>query len=566
MLGRLGFKLGLLGIALALPVLAADRPGSITGYVRSAAGVPQMGAMVEVLGTAAHNLRVFTDENGFYSASGLLPGVYSVKAYSTSFLPALREHVGLRPGSSVMVNLKLSGLFEAIQFPAMRGPADDDDWKWVLRSASNRPILRMLEDGSLVAASAGEKHNADKHDLKGTLSFVAGSASGGFGSSSDMNTGFSLERSLFSSGTVALRGNVGYNGGSPNTVLRASYSHTMADGSKPEMAFTMRRLAAPGINGYGTALQAMALSASDKFSLGDILELRFGSELQTIQFLGRVTAFRPFGSADLHLSPNTVVEYRYTTSEPDSRMEKGFDSAPADLSESGPRVSMASFSSTVERAHHHELSLSHRIGDTSVQVAMYTDRVADPALTGVGETSADAGDVLPDMYSETFTYRGKELDARGMRVVLERQLASDLTATLDYGYGGVLDLSKTDVALQDARRETYVRDRHTASAKFSGTLPGAKTRWIASYRWISGQALTPVDMFNQSAGQSDPYLNFFIRQPIPRTGFLPGHMDAVVDIRNLLAQGYVPVMGQDGRTVYLVQSARTVRGGVAFTF
>ena len=566
MLGRLGFKLGLLGIALALPVLAADRPGSITGYVRSAAGVPQMGAMVEVLGTAAHNLRVFTDENGFYSASGLLPGVYSVKAYSTSFLPALREHVGLRPGSSVMVNLKLSGLFEAIQLPAMRGPADDDDWKWVLRSASNRPILRMLENGSLAAASAGDKHNADKHDLKGTLSFVAGSASGGFGSSSDMNTGFSLERSLFSSGTVALRGNVGYNGGSPNTVLRASYSHTMADGSKPEMAFTMRRLAAPGINGYGTALQAMALSASDKFSLGDILELRFGSELQTIQFLGRVTAFRPFGSADLHLSPNTVLEYRYTTSEPDSRVEKGFDSAPADLSESGPRVSMASFSSTVERAHHHELSLSHRMGDTSVQVAMYTDRVADPALTGVGDTSADTGDVLPDMYSETFTYRGKELDARGMRVVLERKLASDLTATLDYGYGGVLDLSKTDVALQDARRETYVRDRHTASAKFSGTLPGAKTRWIASYRWISGQALTPVDMFNQSAGQSDPYLNFFIRQPIPGTGFLPGHMDAVVDIRNLLAQGYVPVMGQDGRTVYLVQSARTVRGGVAFTF
>ena len=571
MLRRLGFKLGLLGIALALPVLAADRSGSssISGYVHSAAGVPQMGAMVEVLGTAARSLRVFTDENGFYSASGLLPGVYSVKAYSTSFLPALREHVGLRPGSSVMVNLKLSGLFEAIQMPAMRGPADDDDWRWVLRSASNRPILRMLEDGSLipVAQAGGDRHDpADKHDLKGTLSFVAGSASGGFGSSSDMNTGFSVERSLFSSGTVALQGNVGYNGGSPNTVLRTSYSRTLPDGSKPEMAFTMRRLAAPGINGYGTALQAMALSASDKFTLGDILELRFGSELQTIQFLGRVTAFRPFGSADLHLSPNTVVEYRYTTSEPDGRMEKGFDSAPADLSESGPRVSMARFASTVERAHHHELSLSHRMGNTNLQVAMYSDRVADPALTGVGDASADGGDVLPDIYSETFTYRGKELDARGMRVVLQRKLASDLTATLDYGYGGVLDLSKSDVALQDARRDTFVRDRHTASAKFSGTLPGVRTRWITSYRWISGQALTPVDMFNQSAGQSDPYLNIFIRQPIPGTGFLPGHMDAVVDIRNLLAQGYVPVMGQDGRTVYLVQSARTVRGGVAFTF
>ncbi len=571
-LGRLGLKLGLLGIALALPALAADRPasGSISGYVRSASGIPQMGAMVEVLGSAAHSLKVFTDENGFYSASGLLPGMYSVKAYSPSFLPALREKIGLQPGSSVLVNLKLSGLFEAIQLPAMRGPADDDDWKWVLRSASNRPILRMLEDGSLAtAATAGAgpgEPGLDRHDLKGTLSFVAGSGSVGFGSSSDVNTGFSVERSLFSSGTVALQGNVGYNGGSPNTVLRASYSHSLPNGSKPEMAFTMRRLASPGINGRNTALQALALSASDEISLGDILELRFGSELQTIQFLGRVTAFRPFGSADLHLSPNTVLEYRYSTSEPDERMDKGFDSAPADLSESNPRVSMAAFSTTLERAHHHEVSLSRRMGNTSLQFAVYSDRVVDPALTGVGDASADGGEVLPDLYSETFTYRGKELDARGMRVVLQRKLGSQLTATLDYGYGGVLDLNNTDVALQDARRDTYVRERHTAAAKFSGVLPGAKTRWIASYRWISGQALTPVDMFNESPGHSDPFLNIFLRQPIPGTGFLPCHMDAVVDIRNLLAQGYVPVMGQDGRTLYLVQSARTVRGGVAFTF
>jgi hypothetical protein len=571
-LGKLGLNLGLLGIMLALPALAADRPdyASISGYVRSAAGVPQMGAMVEVLGSAAHSLKVFTDENGFYSASGILPGVYNIKAYSPSFLPALRERVGLRPGSSVLVDLKLSGLFEAIQLPAMRGAgAQDDDWKWVLRSASNRPILRMLDPNATASATTGT--GDPSHELKGTLSFVAGSASDGFGSASDMSTVFSVERSLFASGTMALQGDVGYGSGSPNAVLRASLSHTLSNGSTPQVALTMRRLAAPGIDPHMDTLQSLALSASDQFTFGDVLELRFGSELQTIQFLGRVTAFRPFGSADLHLSPNTVLEYRYATSEPDKRVEKGFDSAPADLSESGPRMSLAGFSSTLERAHHHEVSVSRKMGNTSLQLAMYTDRVSDPALTGVGDASADGGEVLPDLFAETFTYRGKQLDAKGMRVVLQRQLASDLTATLDYGYGGVLDLSRSDqnqaeAALQDARRDSLVRNRHTAAAKFSGKLPKTKTQFITSYRWISGEALTPVDMFNDSAGQSDPYLNIYLRQPIPGTGFLPGHMDAVIDVRNLLAQGYVPLLGQDGHTVYLVQSARSIRGGVAFSF
>jgi hypothetical protein len=64
----------------------------------------------------------------------------------------------------------------------------------------------------------------------------------------------------------------------------------------------------------------------------------------------------------------------------------------------------------------------------------------------------------------------------------------------------------------------------------------------------------------------EPYFNFFIRQPIPNIGFLPAHMEVLVEIRNLLAQGYIPVLGEDGRTLYLLQAARALRGGVAFSF
>ncbi|MGA9039903.1 MAG: carboxypeptidase-like regulatory domain-containing protein [Terriglobales bacterium] len=560
-------KLGSLVIAfgLVLPVWAVENPGSISGYVRNANGVPQMGAVVEVLGSAVSTMKVFTNENGFYSASGLLPGIYSVKVSAPSFLPALRDRVGLRAGASLVVNLTLNTIFDAVQFVPVRGKDDEDDWKWVLRSASNRPILRLLDEHSPQQAQLEKLAKGDS-DLKGTLSFLAGSPSDGFGGTSDMSTDFSLEKSIFSSGTVALHGDVGYGEGLPDAVLRASYSHKLANGSAPEVALTVRHLASPDINLPNSDLEALALNTSDDLIVGDILELKFGSELQTIQFMGRQSAFRPFGSVALHLSPDTVVAYGYATSQPDSRTEKGFDSAPADLSESGPHMSISNFTPAVEKAQHHEISVSEHMGKNSLQIAGYFDRVTNPALTGVGEIPGGNGNVLPDIYSGTFTYQGRELDTRGMRIVLQRKLTSDITATVDYGYGGVLDLGKADVSLQDAREWTQVQNRHSLTGKVNGTLPRSKTSWIASYGWLSGQALTPVDMFNASAGQADPYLDIFFRQPIPGTGFFPNHVDVLIDVRNLLAQGYVPVMGQDGRTVYLVQSARAVRGGVAFTF
>jgi carboxypeptidase family protein len=556
-------KLGLLALALSLvlPASASGKAGSISGYVRNSSGVPQMGAAVEILSTV-ETVRIFTDERGFFTAADLIPGTYRVKVSAPSFLPTLREKVGIRSGSSVILNVTLNTLFEAIQFVPVRSVADQDDWKWTLRSVANRPILRVLDDGSPVVAS-GE--NQDR-DLKAKLSFLAGSQSQGYGSAPDMSTGFSVERSMFSSGTLALNGNVGYGSGTPAGVLRASYSHRMANGSEPQVALTMRRLSAPDFDVHTSALQALALTTSDTFTVDDVLELKFGSELQTIQFMGRVNAVRPFGSADLHLSPNTVLEYQYASELPDSRVEKGFDSAPADLSESGPHMTMAGYAPALERLHHQEVSLSRRAGETKLQVAMFSDRVADPALTGVGTTSLENGEVLPDIYSGTFTYQGRKLNTTGVRAVLQRKLSSDLTGTLDYAYGGVLDLGKPDVEVQDVRQWLHVQRRHALAAKLSGSVPHAKTHWIASYRWISGEALTPVDMFNSSPGHSDPYLNVFLRQPIPGTSFLPCRMEALVDIRNLLAQGYVPVMGQDGHTVYLVQSARSVRGGLAFTF
>ena len=193
-------------------------------------------------------------------------------------------------------------------------------------------------------------------------------------------------------------------------------------GGLQSVALIVRRFSAPDTVPRGGALQAIAMSYSDGFSVGNLMDFKVGAEGQAIEFLGReVNAFRPSATADLHLGANTILEYRYATSEPNTRASKGFDSAPADLRETGPRMTMVNGNPLLENAHHHEVSLSQRMGANKFQLAYYNDRVKDPALLGVGDVDAIGGDVLPDVYSGTFNYNGGELQAQGVRVRLPAQ-------------------------------------------------------------------------------------------------------------------------------------------------
>ena len=76
--------------------------------------------------------------------------------------------------------------------------------------------------------------------------------------------------------------------------------------------------------------------------------------------------------------------------------------------------------------------------------------------------------------------------------------------------------------------------------------------------------VTPVAMYD-SFGQG-AYLNILIRQPVHCGHLLPNGTEALVDVRNLLAEGYRPFLTPDGSTLYFAQSERSIRGGLSFSF
>src|SRR4051812_25325914 len=255
-------------IVLALSALtttsAASDKSVVSGTVRDAAGVPQMGAVVEVLGTN-EIVKAVTDDHGQYHFADLVPGIYRIKVSALSFLPSLREGVTVKNGSNLIINLTLNTIFEAMQLAPVRArvPQDDDDWKWTLRSVANRPILRVLQGQPVVVISEAE--GKQQTALKAKLAFIAGSESEDF-NGSDMGTAFMVERSLFGSGTVSFDGNVDANQGRAG-MLHASYAHRLSDGSRPEVSFTMRRFATP-ITAAGEApLSAMSLGLSNTTSV-----------------------------------------------------------------------------------------------------------------------------------------------------------------------------------------------------------------------------------------------------------------------------------------------------------
>jgi hypothetical protein len=110
-----------------------------------------------------------------------------------------------------------------------------------------------------------------------------------------------------------------------------------------------------------------------------------------------------------------------------------------------------------------------------------------------------------------------------------------------------------------------VERSHMVSASVTAELPGTDTEILSGYQWLNRRSAIAADLYNDFSARSDPGLNVFVRQPLPFGAGL-GRFEVTADMRNLLKAGYIPIQTADGRTIYLIQSARSYRGSLNFVF
>lgn len=576
--------------------------GSIAGYVRDSTGVPQMGATVLLFNRSERLIQqAITNERGIFGFASLTPDIYSVRVSLASFVPALRQKIAVQPGMQSLLYVNLASVLSSIELVYAapgQGALMSEDWKWTLKASTpTRPVLRVLPEESGSDPNKRDKTSGGLFaDTRGLLSVSAGDPGslGGSSSQSDLGTAFALATSVLGNNQLQVSGNVGYtsHAGIPTAGIRTSYSRGE---SGPEIAVTMQQVylpsrttlaELPGQTDGAPVLRTMAVSIQDKLALSDDLHLDYGMSLNSVSLLDHLNYLSKFARLSYDLGSIGTLQLAYSSGAPPTQLlveeEQGGGEArvrgdQAALAEDLaalsvlPRLSLLNRRAAIERSQDFEIGFEKRLQSTVFNFTAYRESIANASLTIAAPSLGDAfafGDVLPDISSQSGIVDAGSLQRIGFAASASQALGNRLELGASVGRSGAFGLAGNGLALESAdqlRSNIFTTQRFWASARASATLPVIGTTISGSYQWMDYSTIMPSHFYLTQNLYPETGLNIRLRQPIPAVPGMPGRLEATAEVRNGLAQGYLPI--SDGtQRILLIQQPRALRGGLSFIF
>jgi len=589
-----GLLVGLLGTAslFCSPASAANLnplAAQILGQVKDASGAAQMGASIYLYNRYDELVRKgLSNEQGRFAFDALVPDLYSVRVILASFVPAERRNIAVLPNSENRLDINLTSVLSSIGVtttPASPGTLMTDDWKWVLRtSQATRPVLRFLPEIAPRGTSSTHSVFTSFSNTTGVVKLSAGDGeSFSRGTQQDLGTAFAIATTLASAARVQLSGNVGYAGSSalPGAGFRTSYSRSSGDGSNPEIALTMRQVyLAPRDSGMalGTesapVLRTMSLAMLDRMDISDNVHLDYGFDSESISYFDRINYVSPFVRMTFDAGGQGRVRVAFTSGASPTELLARDDHKAGELEQDltalagMPTLSVSDSHLTVERTQNMEIGYERAAGSRTYSLAAYDESVSNASFMLSGPSDfISAADLLPDLGSRSNIFNIGSFHRTGYSAGVKQTLGDRAEVSVMAGRAGVLTAPGTEGSYTDSqalRAGIRQAQRAWVTIRVAGTVPGAGTRIAANYGWTDFRVLMPVHLFVTQAGIQDIGVNLHISQPLPLIR-MPWRMEATADLRNLLAQGYLPLGGTGARSV-LTNSPRLVRGGLNFIF
>jgi hypothetical protein len=567
--------------------------GNLLGTVVDPSGIPQMGATVQLFDKYDRPAgKTFTAADGRFGFTGLAVDSYSVRVTLASFFPAFRDRIAIKAGLDSMLRVHLATLLSNIEvaYTVPMG-AMTDDWKWVLRSSpSTRPVTRFLPVG--LSTSAEKKMRprifSDTHAMLSVAGGDNGTLADADAGQADLGTGFALSTNIWGKNQVQVSGTFGQGTGtilSPAVALCAVYSREQ-DGeglnNAPEVTLTMRQFAVTGGQNYvpdvpaqGAPLPIVRDVAMSIYQIADPVDnvhIEYGAIGESLTTLEHTARLTPFARVTVNLGAVGEVIATYSNGgrpDPLYAHQAGhadeFDTGVGNLTRL-PQLSSRNGRLELQRTQNYEIGYQKTEGTRTYAVSAFYEDVSDGRVSVAGDISALAEeDLLSDGTSKGSVYNIGRYSRRGVLASADQRISDSLDVAVAYGRMGGFTANPGGV-VSGSSQFLAEDDHNLATVNVRAKAPVAGTQIVANYGWVGDGAIVPRRIFSTQNTYAEPGLNITVKQPLPSFFGMPGHFEIVADVRNILAQGYLPMDATDNRTLLVVQAPRAIRGGLNFIF
>jgi len=557
---RLLALLALAAIAYtSVPAQAAVGRGSIRGVVMDASGSPLIGAAVLVLADAeaakADKVvkRASTDGEGKFTAAGIAPGRYRVKAEAEGFNP-IELAADVKPNKVTV--------FDSIFLRRISTLSDEtslnSDSKYAARRVRGTIFHydEVKKDPAKASDDATIALTARSAELHGAVNaFGQTTPSAGADRSSFAGANFAVSEQIGRDANLVVSGQIGQGSGAPQS-LRAFATGHMGNRHRVSVAMGYGRFTFSRQSGI-PRLGQFSVSAMDTWQVSGPVLIVYGMEFARFAERGSGTSVLPrFGIALDSGARTRLFAGLVPGSSSDMQSRVNLESGEIEFAEPKP-VPIAGGQPVMERSYRLEFGGEQILSDkSSLEVMAFLDTVSGHGV-GLLSIPNEATQAEPALRSEEQSGR-----TRGVRVVYHRHVSKVIDGSVGYAFGEGQQLDRRGITTPAHLFSNGLF--HVVSAKIDANFVGTGTKVSTVLRIAPGQAMFAIDPFQGQISTYDPNLSVSLTQELPSFGFIPGQWAAVVDLRNLLDQQ--ASIADERQELVASRFHRLVRVGLALRF